>query len=187
MRKRRRSGFFTFIFSLMPGAAEMYMGFMKNGMSIMGLFFLSFIVPSVLRTSDVFILFAGLIWFFAFLHARNLASCDNETLQTIEDRFVWEEYLNGHSFHIPDRILRTWGAGILILYGVLMLWDSFTNLILCILPEWMLRVVEPVVNQVPQAAVALLIITIGLRLIRGKKEAIEEKEDYVEYREDRND
>ena len=36
---KKKSGFWTFIFSLLPGAAEMYMGFMKMGVSLMGLFF----------------------------------------------------------------------------------------------------------------------------------------------------
>ena len=48
----------TFLCSLIPGAAEMYMGFMKTGISMMAAFILCFVVPSVLRLNDVFILFA---------------------------------------------------------------------------------------------------------------------------------
>ena len=36
---RKKSKGWTFICSLLPGAGEMYMGFMKQGVSIMGLFF----------------------------------------------------------------------------------------------------------------------------------------------------
>ena len=35
MQKQKR-GFWLFIFSLIPGAGEMYMGFKKQGISIMG-------------------------------------------------------------------------------------------------------------------------------------------------------
>ena len=68
----------TFLYSLIPGAAEMYMGFMKTGISMMAIFILCFVIPSVLRLNDVFILFAVLVWFYSFFHARNLASCDEE-------------------------------------------------------------------------------------------------------------
>ena len=37
MQKQKR-GFWLFIFSLIPGAGEMYMGFKKQGISIMFLF-----------------------------------------------------------------------------------------------------------------------------------------------------
>ena len=42
MKQKKKSRFLTFIFSFLPGAAEMYMGFMKNGFSLMMIFFLSF-------------------------------------------------------------------------------------------------------------------------------------------------
>ena len=47
MKQKKKSRFLTFIFSFLPGAAEMYMGFMKNGFSLMMIFFLSFI-PAML-------------------------------------------------------------------------------------------------------------------------------------------
>lgn len=34
----KKSGFLRFIFSLIPGAGEMYMGFMKQGVTLMVLF-----------------------------------------------------------------------------------------------------------------------------------------------------
>ena len=36
--KKQKHGFWVFIFSLIPGAGEMYMGFKKQGISIMLLF-----------------------------------------------------------------------------------------------------------------------------------------------------
>ena len=35
MKQQKKGKFFTFIFSFIPGAAEMYMGFMKQGVSLM--------------------------------------------------------------------------------------------------------------------------------------------------------
>ena len=45
MQKQKR-GFWLFIFSLIPGAGEMYMGFKKQGISIMLLFWGVFAVGS---------------------------------------------------------------------------------------------------------------------------------------------
>ena len=33
---RKKNGFWTFVCSLVPGAGEMYMGFFKQGLSLMG-------------------------------------------------------------------------------------------------------------------------------------------------------
>ena len=72
MKQQKKNSFFTLVFSFMPGAAEMYMGFMKNGLSLMGIFALGFIIPVVLRVNDVFILPVIVVWFYGFFHARNL-------------------------------------------------------------------------------------------------------------------
>ena len=36
---RKRRGFWLFIFSLVPGAGEMFLGFFKQGISVMTVFF----------------------------------------------------------------------------------------------------------------------------------------------------
>ena len=46
MQKQKR-GFWLFIFSLIPGAGEMYMGFKKQGISIMLLFWGSIALASI--------------------------------------------------------------------------------------------------------------------------------------------
>ena len=48
MQKQKR-GFWLFIFSLIPGAGEMYMGFKKQGISIMFLFWGVFADRSMYR------------------------------------------------------------------------------------------------------------------------------------------
>ena len=40
MMRHKKNRFWTFLFSLFPGAGEMYMGFMKQGVSLMTLFLL---------------------------------------------------------------------------------------------------------------------------------------------------
>ena len=45
---KKKSKFFTFCCSLIPGAGEMYLGFLKQGISIMTTFFLIFVVAGIL-------------------------------------------------------------------------------------------------------------------------------------------
>ena len=48
MVQKKKNKTFTFLCSFLPGAAEMYMGFMKNGLTLMLLFFASFMLPTVI-------------------------------------------------------------------------------------------------------------------------------------------
>ena len=45
--KKQKHGFWVFIFSLIPGAGEMYMGFKNQGISIMLLFWGSIALASI--------------------------------------------------------------------------------------------------------------------------------------------
>lgn len=36
--RKKKNAFMTFVFSFIPGCAEMYWGFMKNGVSLLALF-----------------------------------------------------------------------------------------------------------------------------------------------------
>ena len=45
--KKQKHGFWVFIFSLIPGAGEMYMGFKKQGISIMLLFWGTIALASI--------------------------------------------------------------------------------------------------------------------------------------------
>ena len=53
MKTKKKSRFLTFCFSMLPGAGEMYMGFMRTGVSLMLLFFLSIYIPVSLRLSEL--------------------------------------------------------------------------------------------------------------------------------------
>ena len=46
--KNKKSRFWVFVFSFLPGAGEMYMGFMKMGLSLMLGFMLTVAVVSII-------------------------------------------------------------------------------------------------------------------------------------------
>lgn len=174
--RRKKNGFFTFIWSFMPGAAEMYMGFMKCGLSLMLLFFGGITISSVIYYSNVFLLVPVLVWFYSFFHARNLASCTEEVLQTMEDDFIWDNFGDGSKTKIASPTFRKWGAAILIVIGASMLWQNCRSVIANILPDRYWNVVWPIFDNMPQVAISLLIIIIGIGLIVGKKKEVKDGE-----------
>ena len=87
MQKQKR-GFWLFIFSLIPGAGEMYMGFKKQGISIMLLFWGVFAVGSC-TGMDWLIFLIPIIWFYSFFNVHNLKSLSEEEFYSIEDSYVF--------------------------------------------------------------------------------------------------
>lgn len=170
--RQKKNGFFRFVFSFMPGAAEMYMGFMKNGVSLMALFFASILIPSVLRLSDVFSFVGILIWFYSFFHARSLSSCPIEQFQTLPDEYVWTAFLEGKQISVSNPTLKKWSAYILITLGVVMLWENLSSVIYWMIPEYLWNELAPLVDTIPQLVIAIIIIILGIKLIQGKKEEL---------------
>ena len=151
----------------------MYMGFMKYGISLMGLFFVSIMIPAVFRLGDAFILLAVLVWFYSFFHARNLATYNEGPLCELHDEFIWESWGGGLKFEISSPVLRKWLSIALIVVGVGMLWGTLEDVIYHFIPEHLWHILSPVVELVPQLAVSVFIICIGVKLIMGKKEELE--------------
>jgi len=150
----------------------MYMGFMKTGISLMTVFVLCFVVPSLLRVSDVFIMFGMLVWFYSFFHARNLVVCNEEEFQSLADEYVWTSFLEGRGFKLTNPAIRKWGAVALIVYGVALFWDTVSYWIYALIPEAMWDEVSMIVDGIPQVLVSVVIIIVGVKLIAGKKEEL---------------
>ena len=86
MQKQKR-GFWLFIFSLIPGAGEMYMGFKKQGISIMFLFWGVFAIGAC-TGMDWLVFLIPIIWFYSFFNVHNLKSLSEEEFYSIEDSYV---------------------------------------------------------------------------------------------------
>lgn len=173
MKPQKKNKFYTFLLSFVPGAAEMYMGFMKMGISLMTVFVVSIIIPSVLRANDVFILVAFLLWAYSFFHARNLAAYEDDEFVALKDEFVWESFLEGRDIHISNPTLRKWAAGIMIVMGIVLLWNRIEDMVYQLIPDHLWGKIAPIISEAPQVAVAILIIVIGVRMIKGKKEELD--------------
>ena len=66
---KKRNGFLRFCCSLLPGAGEMYMGFMKMGLSLMSMFFGIIVAASIFELGPLAVL-AVIAWFYSFFHVQ---------------------------------------------------------------------------------------------------------------------
>ena len=178
---KKKNGLLTFIFSCLPGAGEMYMGFFKQGVSIMTLFFMLIFISSWMNIGALMYI-TPVVWFYSFFHANNLHSLPDEEFYEIEDKFLFElDEDRMHSF-ISGKRGRIILAVVLIVVGVSALWNMLMSLLWTMLinlgynVEW----IDAVSSSVPQCVVAIAIIMFGVYLIKGKKAELLEKQDVEE-------
>lgn len=176
---RQKRGFLTFIFSLLPGAGEMYMGLFKQGISIMLVFFGIIALASLSGLSATVIL-VPVIWFYSFFHVHNLASMPYEVFSTIEDHYLFTENDEKLKAAMQSKKMQKILAIVLIVIGASSLWNVCINFLYSILPEWAYNYISSVSRTVPQILIALLIIYLGVVLIKGKKNELDAIPDVVE-------
>lgn len=173
MRPSKKNRLFNFIFAFFPGASEMYMGFMKLGLSMMSIFALLIMIPGFFRLNDIFMMPVFVMEAYSFFHARNLSKCDDQTFCQICDHFIWEEFdgVGRVKLNLPGA--RKWAAVALILFGANILWKYISNLIYVLIPNRMWDRVYGILDGIPSVVLAVFIICIGIRLIIGKKRTLE--------------
>ncbi len=178
---KKKNRFWTFVFSLMPGAAEMYMGFMKMGLTLMGLFMGVFMLAFYLQP-ELFLPIAAVVWFYSFFHAHNLRGMDDEDFYALEDDYLI--HLDHPEEHFWTRVMvtryRQLAAIALILIGILSLWNSLMSILQWILPEFIRETIYYVGQYAPKLVFAVAILLAGIWLIRGKKQELQEEEEKKE-------
>ena len=178
MEYKKRNGFFVFCFSFIPGAVEMYMGFMKNGVSLFTLFVLTSI-GLMLDVPFISLFAAGsiaIIWIYAFFHAWNMYRLNRDVLMGMEDRYIWKEFELPGKIKIEEEKLRRVLAIAFILGGVSVLWDNVIDcareLVISFVSENTWYRIYGILNNVPQTVLAIIFIYFGIRLIKGKKKEL---------------
>lgn len=172
----KKNGFLTFVFSLWPGAAEMYMGFFKQGVSLMGMFLLILFLASWLNIGPLLYVLP-LIWCYGFFHANHLRSLSDEEFYALEDGYLFE--LDNI---LPEgkKLSKKWRnllAGILIAIGVLSLANRLLELMYRLLPDYLKEWYWHLWHDVPQIIFAVVMILAGIWLIRGKRQELADEEE----------
>ncbi|NLG05832.1 MAG: hypothetical protein GX567_18705 [Clostridia bacterium] len=172
---RKKRGFWTFIFSLCPGAGEMYLGFSKMGVSLMGLTF-GLIGISMMIHNKIFTLMLPVVWFYSFCHVHNMIALPDEEFYALEDYYIFDikdEHIKG-MLH-TEKTAKIIGTVIVIIGGCLLL-EAFRDLFNGILPDNVMRYLYPFFDDIPKIVISLIILFAGVLLIKGKKEELDEEE-----------
>ena len=174
MQKQKR-GFWLFIFSLIPGAGEMYMGFKKQGISIMLLFWGVFAVGSC-TGMDWLIFLIPIIWFYSFFNVHNLKSLSEEEFYSVEDSYVlhMDKLLGDVNTLLSHH--RKLTAIILIVFGASILWNNLVDFFYMILPGYLAEVLGSFAYHLPQLVIAVAIIFAGIYILTRKKDALDKEQ-----------
>lgn len=173
----KKNGFWRFCFSLIPGAGEMYMGFMKLGVSTMAVFVGIIALASWLGLGPLVCL-ALIVWFYSFFQVHHLASLPPDQFIQVEDDYL---------FHVDDfgevdreslRRFRQPAAIVLILVGIMLCYQSLYSMVWRVLPGFLQEIMEYLGYNVPRLLFGLLIIYVGVRLIQGKRLEMGDEEEY---------
>lgn len=172
MTRKRKSGFLTFCFSFLPGAGEMYLGFMKMGVSLMSLF-LGIIIASILLNLGIIMFAEVVIWFYSFFHVHNLAGMSDEEFLNTEDAYLF----NLDKFFKDDKTTEKYRniiAVVLIAVGVLCLWNGLKSAFMPWIPDFIFQVLSRFENTIMRIVLGVGIIIAGFRMIKGKQEELKE-------------
>jgi hypothetical protein len=164
----KRNKFLTIIFSLLPGAGHMFMGFMKMGISLMAVFFFTIFLSSFFHTGE-FLLILPIIWFYAFFHSINIAYCSDEDFSLLKDEYLFslDKIMKVDKDLFKKRKLF---AGILlILFGAYVVWDNIIENLSNVIPQAVYLPIYNILQFAPKMIIGIAIIFIGIRLIVEKK------------------
>ena len=184
-----KNGFLTFCCAFIPGAGQMYQGYMKRGLSLILTACLIGMVGSLLTPV---LLLLVVLWMYSFFDTFNLRA------QIIADTAPEDDYL----IHFDPRDRRLARALLdshklvgwcLIAIGALIAYEQIImNTLGDILWRWgqkapVWRAVYLVMDQLPEVVLCVVLILCGIWLVRGPRakkaapEAAPEETDFQEY------
>ena len=167
-----KNGFLTFCFAFVPGAGQMYQGYMKRGLSLVSLFCGGFVLGWL---AEPLLAVTPIIWMYSFFDTFNLRAQLGAGNAPADDFLI--HLGRDESFErLLARRHKLFGWGLVALGGYI-LYDEF---ILGTLERlfwaydvrnWMLRAVYELLREVPQLILCLALILLGLWLVRGPRNA----------------
>jgi len=149
------------MFSFLPGAGHLYMGFYKRGLSFMLTFFG---IPFIISTFGFNMLgfFIPVLWFYAFFDGINKAtSMPHENIDE-QDKSIYDNLLKYNKFPSPK-----WGIWVgigLIVLGAYLLADRFILEELSRLGLIDLAIVNKYIGTIIFSGV---LVFVGVRLVKG--------------------
>lgn len=173
--KNKKSLFFTFCCSLVPGAGEMYMGLYKQGISLMILFFG---VGAIGGWTGVEVLWAiaPVVWFFSFFHTHNLRSMPEDEFLEEKDRyFLFQDFDMANADDFLKRNKKIIAIA-LILWGICMLVQICMNLLDPFFGGFLWELAWRMNGNTGRIIVAVAMLLCGFYLLKRRNEEITEEE-----------
>lgn len=169
--KKKKSKFWLGVFSLVPGAGEMYLGFMKMGVSLM---LMCGLAIALMTMTDIMALYVIVvtIYIYSFFHANNLGRMNDQAFQEMEDCYLFG--MDG-LFSVRDSVKGRYkkiAGGILVLFGLAMLWNALFS-VLCDIFGWDNEMLQEIYrfmrDEFPRVLIGVAVTWGGIWLLRGKK------------------
>lgn len=180
MNKKNKILFF--LFSLIPGAAHMYIGLVKRGLVIM-LALVAGAGLAMMADTPAFLLVLPVLWFYSFFDAWNKYHLPEEKLTKVQDDFLF--FLNAMPENVRSdpRFKKVASANVLkvggivaIIAGAYLIWDQIiVRVLIWLLSDTGAEILSQISYKLPQVAVAVILIFVGIKLISHKKRELERK------------
>ena len=192
-----KNGFLTFCCAFIPGAGQMYQGYMKRGLSLITMFCVAFGAGTLL---EVLYVAMPIVWMYSFFDTFNLRA------QIIADTAPEDDYLvhfDPHDKRLARALLDShklvgWA---LIAFGALIAYQSLImNILGDLVYRWghsspVFRALYLVMASLPDVVVCVVLIVCGVWLVKGPHPAkkpdaskdVPEDADFCEYHADEAD
>ncbi|MEG1984523.1 MAG: hypothetical protein RR009_04485 [Oscillospiraceae bacterium] len=176
---KQKNKFLTFLFSLAPGCGQMFMGFMKRGISLLAVFICICAISSFINIYELMFV-ALLVWCYSFFDSLNLMSCTPDKFEQIEDDFliIGSDLNLGKAKLFTGKFNRALGITLIVI-GSYAIWSSIMhslyNNFYGTYPVFA-EIAYMLNSYLPRIAGSLIIIFIGISLIKHKKKETEEND-----------
>lgn len=165
---KQRNKFWTFIFALIPGAGQMFLGFLKYGISLMIIFFGIIALSDITRINQ-FCYILPIIWFFSFFDAINKRWRSPEEFSQLSDDYLFKSNtlasINKMFHHKGNLIL---GIAIIVV-GIAALYNTLIKSLLNYCSPAIKQFIDLVSGNIFPIIISIVIILLGVYLIIGKK------------------
>lgn len=157
----KKNIFFTFCFSCIPGAGQMYQNYMKRGLALMSIFGILFALGVMLETV-IFMIPALIVFAYSFFDTYNIRNAIG-TEDEIKDDYI----LKGIDF---DKIKgnKILGIGIILVGLYLLLNNVLYGVAKQIDVEWLVAFIKTIRMYFPSLIVSAITIGIGTKMIANK-------------------
>ena len=174
----KKNGILTLLFALIPGAGEMYQGYMKRGLSLITMFCL-FVVIGV-STLQVLTIGCAIVWMYSFFDTYDLIRHMAAGEPKEDSLLVLGNYGEIKKLVPQHNRLIGWG---LVGFGVWALYETFIS-------TWLYTLLCNLVGEgyaydiitgIPNVVIAALLIFAGLKLLGLHPEKINRDDELPPY------